>query len=261
MGYDEGGVVRDCLSEFWNDFYDQCTTGYAFKVHFLRHDFGQQKWKSVGRIISFGWVKEKYLPVKIAPVILEQATLGYVKSDLVENFLKYIPESERTVLESWRSDFASVDQEELLDILDNHSCRNTPTASNVNEVLQELAHKTLVQEPRYVIDQWAKILLTPEHGLRDLTTVYETLQPTVRKVVKSLTFPEVMTVKQKDIQKYLSTYLRNADTQRLCLFLRFCTGSDLFLGKNISINFTHIQGFQRRPVAHTCGCVLELSVH
>ena len=28
-----------------------------------------------------------------------------------------------------------------------------------------------------------------------------------------------------------------------------------------AINFTQIQGFQRRPVAHTCGCVLELSVH
>lgn len=55
--------------------------------------------------------------------------------------------------------------------------------------------------------------------------------------------------------------LRNADTQHLCFFLRFCTGSDLFLGKNIIIDFTQIQGFQRRLVAHMRGCVLELSVH
>ncbi|KAF3859891.1 hypothetical protein F7725_000146 [Dissostichus mawsoni] len=47
----------------------------------------------------------------------------------------------------------------------------------------------------------------------------------------------------------------------LSWFLRFCTGSDLFLGKEIIIDFTQIQGFQRRPVAHTCGCVLELSIH
>lgn len=261
MAYDDGGVVRDCLSEFWNEFYDQCTMGNAFKVPFLRHDFGQQQWESVGRIIAFGWAREKYLPVKIAPVILEQAVFGYVKSDVVENFLKYMPESERTVFESWRSDFNSVDQEELIEILDNHSCRRMPTASNANEILQELAHKTLVQEPAYIIEQWAKILSTTRHSLQDFTTVYETLQPTVRKVVKSLTFPDTMNVHQKDIQKYLTTYLRNADTQHLCLFLRFCTGSDLFLGKNIIINFTQIEGFQRRPVAHTCGCVLELSVH
>ncbi|MED6240559.1 hypothetical protein ATANTOWER_023235 [Ataeniobius toweri] len=79
MGYDDGGVVRDCLSEFWKEFYDQCTTGNAYKVPFLRHDYGQQQWESVGRIITFGWTREKYLPVKIAPVILEQAAFGQVK--------------------------------------------------------------------------------------------------------------------------------------------------------------------------------------
>lgn len=97
-GFDDGGVVRDCLSEFWNKFYNQCTTGNAYKVPFIRHDFGQQQWESVGRIIAFGWSREKYLPVKIAPVILEQAALGYVKSNLVDNFL--MPESERAVFES-----------------------------------------------------------------------------------------------------------------------------------------------------------------
>lgn len=259
--YDDGGVVRDCLSEFWTEFYDQCTVGSAFKVPFLRHDFGQQQWESVGRIIAFGWEREKYLPVKIAPVILEQAALGYVRSDVVENFLKYMPESERTVFESWRSDFYTVDQEELIEILDNHSCRRMPTASNVSDILQELAHKTLIQEPAYVIEQWAKVLGMARHSLQDLSTVYESLQPTVRKVLKSVTFPEAMDVHQKDIQKYLTAYLRHSDMQHLGLFLRFCTGSDLFLGKNIIVSFTHIQGFQRRPVAHTCGCVLELSIH
>lgn len=209
--YDESGVVRDCLSEFWNEFYDQCTVGGTFRVPFLRHDFGPQQWESVGRIIAFGWEREKYLPVKIAPVILEQAALGYVKSDLVENFLKYLPESERTVFELWLSDFHSVDQEELVEILDNNSCRKIPTASNVNEILQELAHKTLVQEPAYVIKQWANILSMARHSFEELSTVYETLQPTVRKVLKSLIFPEAMNVQQKDIQKYLTTYIKNAE--------------------------------------------------
>lgn len=152
--YDDGGVVRDCLSEFWKEFYDQRPTGNVYKAQFLRHDFGQQEWESVGRIIAFGWVRQKYLPVKIAPAILEQAAFGHVKSDIVENFLKFMPESECTVLEAWRSDFSSVDQEELVDILDNHSCRKIPTTYNATEVLLELAHKTLVQEPAYVIEQW-----------------------------------------------------------------------------------------------------------
>ncbi|KAI4807494.1 hypothetical protein KUCAC02_027300, partial [Chaenocephalus aceratus] len=73
----------------------------------------------------------------IGPVILEQASLGCIKSDLVENFLQYMPESDRSVFESWRSDFDSVDQEELLEVLDNHSCRRRPTASN-DLLLQQL---------------------------------------------------------------------------------------------------------------------------
>ncbi|XDV52285.1 hypothetical protein PO909_021029 [Leuciscus waleckii] len=47
MGHDVGGVFRDCLSEFWQDFYDQCTLGNNFKVPFLRHDFGKEKWEKV----------------------------------------------------------------------------------------------------------------------------------------------------------------------------------------------------------------------
>lgn len=150
--------------------------GSTLKVPFLRHDFGQQQWESVGRIIAFGWEREKYLPVKIVPVLLEQAAA----CDLVENFLRYLPESERTVFVSWQSDFDTVDQEELIEILDNNSCRRIPTASNANEILQELAHKTLVQEPAYVIEQWAKILSMAKHSLQEISKVYETLQPTVR---------------------------------------------------------------------------------
>ncbi|KAI4799922.1 hypothetical protein KUCAC02_016460 [Chaenocephalus aceratus] len=261
MAYDDGGVVRDCLSELWKEFYEQCTMGNTLRVPFLSHGVGEKQWESVGRIIAFGWARATYLPVKIAPVILEQASSGCIKSDLVENFLQYMPESDRSVFESWRSDFDSVDQEELLEVLDNHSCRRRPTASNGDEILKELAQNTLVQEPAYVIEQWAKVLCTAGHSLQDLPSLYETLQPTARKVVKSLTFPEAINVHQKDIQKYLTTYLRNADMQHLSWFLRFGTGSDPFLGKEIIIDFTQIQGFQRRPVAHTRGCVLELSTH
>nr|XP_020497099.1 uncharacterized protein LOC109989612 [Labrus bergylta] len=45
---DDGGVLRDVLSEFWNDFYEQCTLGNVFKVPYLRHDFREQEWESVG---------------------------------------------------------------------------------------------------------------------------------------------------------------------------------------------------------------------
>lgn len=80
------------------------------------HDFGKQEWESVGQIITFGWQKEKFLPVKLAPVLLEQADLGFEKSDLVDSFFKYVLESEQVIFESCRSHFEGVDQGKLLEI-------------------------------------------------------------------------------------------------------------------------------------------------
>lgn len=59
---DDGGVMRDVLSEFWGGFYELCTMGNYFKVPYLRHDFGKAGWQSVWQIITFGWQKEKILP-------------------------------------------------------------------------------------------------------------------------------------------------------------------------------------------------------
>ncbi|KAA0718503.1 hypothetical protein E1301_Tti013083 [Triplophysa tibetana] len=260
MGQDAGGVFRDCLSEFWHEFYEQCTLGNSFKVPFLRHDFGKEKWESVGRIIYFGWQKEKYLPIKLAPVILEQAIQGSVRSDLLNNFFKFVSENECAVLENCRTDFY-VNQEELLDIMDNYSCRKIPTAENFEQILRELAHKTFIQEPAYVLEQWASILEPLRRDLDEIEAVYTALQPTVKKILTSLKFPEEMNANQKEISKHLTTFLRQCDTKKQSLFLRFCTGSDLLIGKTITIDFTDLKGFERRPVAHTCGCFLRLSVH
>ncbi|XP_062399900.1 uncharacterized protein LOC134089473 [Sardina pilchardus] len=257
---DEGGVLRDVLTEFWQDFYEQCTLGNAFKVPFLRHDFGKQQWESIGRIILLGWRKEKYLPIKMAPVILEQAALGCVTSNLVDIFLRYVTESERMVFQSCRSDFESVDQEELLEVMDLHSCRRVPTADNFEQLLEELAHQKLIQEPAFVIEQWSNVMAPFRSELEGISVAYEHLHPTLRKLMRSLSYPTTMNPQQKQIGKYLGTYLRESDTQHLSLFLRFCTGSDLFLGKSISVTFTQLQGMQRRPIAHTCGCYLELPI-
>ncbi len=43
----KGGVLRDVLSEFWNDFYEQCTLGNSFKVPYLRHDLLNKSGKAL----------------------------------------------------------------------------------------------------------------------------------------------------------------------------------------------------------------------
>lgn len=82
-----------------------------------------------------------------------------------------------------------------------------------------LPTKKLIQVPPFVIEQRANILSTAISHLDEISFVYENLQPTVRKVLKSLSFSENMNAQERVIQRYLTTNLREFDTQVLSWLL------------------------------------------
>ena len=41
-------------------------------------------------------------------------------------------------------------------------------------------------------------------------------------------------------------------------FMRYVTGADVLCVPQISVQFSTLDGFARRPIAHTCGSLLEL---
>lgn len=57
---------------------------------------------------------------------------------------------------------------------------------------------------------------------------------------------------------YLQQYIRGLGSAGLRKFLRFTTGSDALSVDKLEVVFTALDGVGRRPVAHTCGPVLEL---
>lgn len=61
------------------------------------------------------------------------------------------------------------------------------------------------------------------------------------------------------MKRYLQRFIRELDKEALGKFLRFSTGSDLML-KEIRVRFSSLDGFARRIIAHTCGCVLEIPI-
>lgn len=56
------------------------------------------------------------------------------------------------------------------------------------------------------------------------------------------------------------TILSFESTNRLSTFIFwFSTGADLIVAQKIQIRFTEPESiFTRRPISHTCGCVLEV---
>lgn len=255
------GVLRDCLTEFWMDFYDSCTLGVDVKVPFIRHDFQQEEWQAVARVFVVGWKQAGYFPVKLAIPFLEEVLYGSTTSSFKDSLLLYVSQEERSVLLKALEDFNSVDTDELLDVLDAHECKQVPTKDTLLPVLTQIGHKVIIQAPMYVIKCWRPVMgsvasLLPPEGLRHFIAQKK---PTAKTVKALLNFPEEMTAAQSTVSRYLKRYIGEIDCKNLQLFLRFCTGSDV-LDKAILIEFIETTDFLRRPQSHTCGCVLKLPI-
>lgn len=88
----------------------------------------------------------------------------------------------------------------------------------------------------------------------------EKLTPTNRKVSKLFTFNNMLSALQDTTKNHVLKCIRELDTVMLKRFLRFCKGSHLLTCEVISVEVNNRDGLSRHPVAHKCGCVLELPV-
>ncbi|XP_051920762.1 uncharacterized protein LOC127600313 [Hippocampus zosterae] len=191
------GVLRDVISCFWQEFYDRCTLGTSIKVPFIRHDFPAEKWKAVGRILLKGYQDCCYFPNKLAFPFLEQVLFNCVYSDLKAHFLQFMSSQEGKVLMEAMKDFSEVDLDDLVEVLDSYGCRKRISAETFPTILQEMAHKELIQKPMFVIDCWREVTLhRVSISLEALNKLCSDLQPTSKKVCQLLKFATDLTPKQ-----------------------------------------------------------------
>jgi hypothetical protein len=139
------GVLRDAITEFWNNFLETCTVGHSVKIPFLRHDFGVDEWMSVSRIIAKGWQSVGYFPVQLSQTLIEEVLYGHSMSSIFDAFMEFINPDERCTLIGASKDFSSVSTDDIIDVLDSHSCHRLPNAENLNSIITEIAHKEIVQ--------------------------------------------------------------------------------------------------------------------
>ena len=69
---------------------------------------------------------------------------------------------------------------------------------------------------------------------------------------------EVMNKAEYDSMRYLKQFVRSLNDESLRKFLHFVTGFNTAPTKKIRVTFTGLDGLARRPIAHTCGPVLNL---
>ncbi|XDV27595.1 hypothetical protein PO909_031099 [Leuciscus waleckii] len=256
------GVFQDCITEFWDTFFATRTCGTTYKIPTLHHSYQESEWEAVARIFAIGWLRFGYLPIQLAPPFLKEAlSLPSPETSLMEVFFNYISPTEKDVLSEALQDFQSADMDEVLSVLSSHSCTVLPNENNLQKILEEIAHKEMVQQPAYIIKCWKPILRSIGETMtaENLDKITENLQPKARNVAKSIKFQQSMSQSETTVSNHLLRFIRERDQKELGLFLRYCTGSDLFLSKTIEVTFKEMSEFSRRPIAHTCTQHLELA--
>ncbi|CAH1106723.1 unnamed protein product [Psylliodes chrysocephalus] len=260
-GIDLGGILRDTLSEFWNTFFEKCTVGSGTKVPCIRHDFGKNEWEAIAKILCFGYKTEKYFPYKLSKCFIIFCFFNKV-SDLSKNFLLFVGSADSDIIKEALNCLSNEDEfenmEELIDIVSRYDSKFLPTKQNLKKLLDEIAHKEFIQKPSYIINLWKPIfknLLSEE----DIENIYKKCTPTFRNINDNLCLPNTLTKEMINTYEYLKEYLRECNDDMRAKFLRFCTGADcLIVNSPIAIQFTNLDGFQRRPISHTCTSTLEL---
>ncbi|KAJ8050224.1 hypothetical protein HOLleu_03340 [Holothuria leucospilota] len=251
------GVFRDPLTEFWWAF-SRYTNGNVYKIPIIRHDFGKEKWEAIARILLKGFKDTGYFPIMMAPAFMEECIFGIQSGDILESFMHYVSDFERDVLQKALPDFPE-DTDELLNIMDGYECQQIPKPENLVRLLQEIAHKELIQKPMFIVDCWRPVI-TPIicHDLdqKRVWSLYTDLAPTVKKVTGLIKTHTELSGTEKVMLGYVKKYIRSLSVQDLQLFLRFCTGSDILICPSLYITFNQQDGFGR-SVAHTCTTTVE----
>ncbi|KAK1891294.1 UDP-N-acetylmuramoyl-L-alanyl-D-glutamate--26-diaminopimelate ligase [Dissostichus eleginoides] len=200
---DGEGVSREVYSAFWELFLQQCE-GEDERVPRLRPDYSEKEWQAVG----VSSVDEELLMM---------------------SFLRYLSVTERESVEKvLEGNLEEIDEEDLLDLFSRMGSHCLPSKDKIRAAIVVMAHKALLQEPKFIIDCFHSSihnavprLLTKE----SIMELYENKRPTNRKVAQMI--------------KPSNESLNPQEQAALTYLLRLC-------------------GLSRRPVAHTCGAVLEL---
>ncbi|XP_061755685.1 uncharacterized protein LOC133552492 [Nerophis ophidion] len=262
---DSDGVSREAYSAFWDHFLDQCE-GEDERVPRLRPDYSEKKWQALGRVWLKGYLDHKILPIRLSPAFVLACCKGVSSVDeelLMMSFARFLSENERVSLEkALQGTIDETVEEDLLDVFSRMGSHCLPPKNNLRAAILTMAHKALLQEPKFIIDCFHSsvhnampTLITTDN----IMEIYESKRPTNKKVAQMIKSSlESLNPQEQTALNHLLRYVRSIDQRKLEIFLRFCTGSTVLCKDTIEVIFNTLCGLSRRPVAHTCGAVLEL---
>ncbi|PFX15053.1 hypothetical protein AWC38_SpisGene20754 [Stylophora pistillata] len=239
--------------------------GERERVPFVRHDHFVEEWEAVGRILVIGFVSVSYFPTFLSKAFLCYCLFGNQVPDsmFVDSFSKYLsPVEEEFIVDIIRKNQLPDDEDEFTDFLERFKCRRVVTTENLSQVILEISKQELVQKPHLMISSLQPFVQQLKQYLQFQTIsavegFYDSLKPTTKKVLSCLT-SNPQNEGERDAFKFLQRFVRGLEMPKLLQFLRFTTALDIIIYKKIEVTFIKYEGFSARPIAHTCGPLLEI---
>ncbi|XP_020555782.2 uncharacterized protein LOC110013663 isoform X2 [Oryzias latipes] len=220
-GFDGDGVSREVYSAFWELFLEQCE-GEEERVPRLRPDFTQEHWEAVGRVWLKGYLDHGIIPIQLSPAFVLAFCQGVSSVDeerLMMSFNTFISGPERMAVEkALQNNMDETVEEDLLDLFSRMGSHCLPSGDHLRASLLTMAHKVLLQEPKFIIDCFHSIIhnVVPPLTEKDIMNLYESKKPTNKKVAQTIKpTVENLDPQQQSAFNHLVRYVRSADQKKL----------------------------------------------
>ena len=269
---DTGGVCRDLFSAFWEEAYLKSFDGETLLVPAIHPNTDMASFPVLGTILSHGFMVCGYLPVRVAFPVLAAALCGpsvhIPDAIIMESFIDYLATHESSLLRKsiQQKSFSCQTQSQLISVLSRLGCTEVPSPSNVKQLILRVARHLFIGKPMGALYALNSGVPIPYHcfmeqlSIDTLFRLYKALNATTSAVLSLLEEPDDMNPAEERVFGYLHSFICNMKQSELRLFLRFVTGSSVLLAKKIKVSFNNLTGLARRPISHTCDCMIELPV-
>ena len=234
-------------------------------------------WPVMGAIISHAYLVSGILPIRIAFPCLSAILFppkGQLPNNvLVESFVDCLSHHDATIftiafdeVKSGTKTFTASTQSNTVSIMSRFGCREMSTPDNLTRLIVQVSKVRLIMQPALAINAM-KSGIPKVHtpfwdsiSLGELYQTYKALHASASKVLQILKEPVFCNPSQEGVYLFLKDFIGDMKLAEVRSFLCFVTGSAVYLAKSIQITFNNQTGLGRRPMSHTCSCMLELPI-
>ncbi|CAH1113826.1 unnamed protein product [Psylliodes chrysocephalus] len=279
-GIDGGGLTNEMFSIFWssifaNGKYFQGNDVFVPHVPFHKVKKVKNEFQVLGKILGHMILLTQTVPHKLALYTLTGLSNkcdDYCQNNsdlLLQDFLLLITTAERRLLHKALYKFdelSSFERNRLISFYSANALYDLPKAEEIKEQVLAIAEKLLIDQPKPLYKELQKGLpadiadFLNNMSYKTVNSIWYKMQPTPTKVMGALKLIIKDPTNDEDRYfYYLQNYVGSLTLNQLNTFLLFVTGS-VQMPKEILVGFHTNSGIARRPIAHTCGNLIEIGM-